>query len=149
MQIELLTFHPEFIEILRCAYWNEWEESLKKEYNITDFSEYKLDENGIYYVMFDIIDNIKVLIGSIALVDCDLYTHKHIKNWIGYVYVFPEFRMKGISSQLLEFMINKYNNDITLTLWCEHHLKDVYEKHNFKIIEKTPTIYIMQKSKKC
>jgi hypothetical protein len=24
MQIELLTFHPEFIEILRCAYWNEW-----------------------------------------------------------------------------------------------------------------------------
>ncbi len=133
MQIELLTLHPEFIEILRYAYWNQWEESLKKEYNITDFSEYKLDENGTYYIMFDIIDNKKILIGSIALLDSDLYTHKHIKNWIGYVYVFPEYRMKGVSSQLLQFMCNKYK-DLTLTLWCEHHLKDVYEKHNFKII---------------
>jgi hypothetical protein len=54
--------------------------------------------------------------------------------------------MKGVSSQLLQFMCNKYK-DLTLTLWCEHHLKDVYEKHNFKIIERTPTIYIMQKVK--
>ncbi len=146
MQIELLTLHTEFIDILREAYWNQWKESLKKEYNITKFSEYKLEENGTYYIAFNIIDNKKVLIGSIALVDCDLYTHKHIQNWIGYVYVFPEFRNQGVSSQLLQFMINKYN-DITLTLWCEHHLKCVYEKHMFKIIEKTKDIYIMQKSK--
>ena len=147
MQIELLTLHPEFIDILRKVYWNEWKESLKKEYNITEYTEYKLELNGTYYIMFDIIDNKKILIGSIALVDSDLYTHKHIKNWIAYVYVFPEFRKKGVSSQLLEFMINKYNKQFTLTLWCEHHLKDVYEKHKFEIIDITPNIYVMQKVK--
>lgn len=145
MQIELLTLNPEFIDILRLAYWDEWKESLMKEYNITQYSEYRLEQNGTYYIMFDIIDNKKVLIGSIALVDCDLYTHKHIKNWIGYVYVFPEFRKQGVSSRLLNFIVDKYK-DITLTLWCEHRLKGVYEKHKFNIIETLPEIYIMQKS---
>jgi hypothetical protein len=41
MQIELLTLHPEFIEILKYAYWNQWEESLKKEYNIEEISGHK------------------------------------------------------------------------------------------------------------
>ena len=144
MQIEPLTLHPEFIDILRLTYWNEWKESLMKEYNITEYSEYRLELNGTFYIAYQYIDNKKVLIGSIAFVDCDLYTHKHIKNWIGYVYVYPEFRKQGISSRLLNFIIDKYKN-ITLTLWCEHRLKGVYEKHGFKIIETLPEIYIMEK----
>ena len=145
MKIESLNLHQEFIDILRAAYWNEWKESLMKEYNITDYSEYKLDPSGEYYVAYDYINNNKVLIGSIALVDCDLYTHKHIKNWVAYVYIFPIFRNQGISSQLLQFIINKYNNQLTLTLWCKHSLKQVYEKNGFEIIETLPEIYIMQK----
>ncbi len=46
MIIESLNLHQEFIDILRSAYWNEWKESLMKEYNITDYSEYKLDPSG-------------------------------------------------------------------------------------------------------
>ncbi len=147
MKIESLKLHQEFIDILRSAYWNEWKESLMKEYNITDYTEYKLDPYGEYYVAYDYINNNKVLIGSIALVDSDLFTHKHIKNWVGYVYTFPNFRNQGVSSKLLQFIINKYNNQFTLTLWCKHALKHVYEKNGFNIIETLPEIYIMEKKR--
>jgi hypothetical protein len=46
MKIESLNLHEEFIDILRNAYWNEWKDSLMKEYNITEYSEYKLDPTG-------------------------------------------------------------------------------------------------------
>jgi GNAT superfamily N-acetyltransferase len=86
-------------------------------------------------------------IGSIALVDCDLHSHPNIKNWISYVYVFPEFRGQGVSTKLLDFIINKYNDKFTLTLWCKHTLNGLYEKNGFIITETLPSIYIMQKPK--
>jgi GNAT superfamily N-acetyltransferase len=147
MKIESLNLHQEFVEILRFAYWNEWKESLMKEFNITNYLEYKLDPSGEYFVAYDYVSYNKVLLGSIALVDSDLYTHKHITNWVAYVYTFPNFRNKGISTKLLQFIINKYNKQFTLTLWCKHLLKHVYEKHGFTIIETLPEIYIMEKKR--
>ena len=47
---ENLNSHPEFMIELKERYWNEWQESLKKEFNITDFSEYQLDNNITYII---------------------------------------------------------------------------------------------------
>ncbi len=144
---ENLNSHPEFMIELKERYWNEWQESLKKEFNISDFSEYQLDNNITYFIgiHYDNNDNKnKKLVSSIALTPNDLGEKTDLTPWLSYVYVLPEYRNKGIANK----MINWYLENIQirpLYLWCKHPLENFYNKFGFEIIENREDIAIMEK----
>ncbi len=137
---ENLNLHPEFKNELKLRFWNEWSESLKKEFNINDFTEYELDPNIEYYI--GIINN--NLACSIATTPNDLGELTTLTPWLSYVYVMPEFRNKGIANK----MINWYLDHVKirpLYLWCKHSLDTFYNKFGFEIIEYRDDISIMKK----
>jgi hypothetical protein len=141
---EPLKMHPEFIEELREIYWNEWSDSIKIEYNINDFSEYKLDENIKYYLVLEIINNTKKLVGTIASSPCDLDELNHLTPWLSYVYILQEYRNKHIATNMINWFLNK--EDIRpIYLWCIDSLKSFYSKFNFEIIDTREDNTIMKK----
>ncbi len=154
---ENLNLHPEFMSELRERYWNEWSESLKKEFNISDFSEYQLDKDIIYFVGIHYEDNvsndsmelkkIKKLVSSIAITPNDLGEKTDLTPWLSYVYVVPEYRNKGIANKMIQWYLE--NVEIRpLYLWCKHPLENFYNKFGFEIIENRPDIAIMEKKSK-
>lgn len=142
---ENLNSHPEFMIELKEIYWNEWSECLKKEFNISDFSEYQLDNSIIYFIGIHYDDNKnKKLVSSIAVTPTDLGEKTDLTPWLSYVYVLPEYRNKGIANK----MINWYLENIQirpLYLWCKHPLENFYNKFGFEIIENREDIAIMEK----
>ena len=87
---ENLNSHPEFMIELKEIYWNEWSECLKKEFNISDFSEYQLDNSIIYFIgiHYDNDDKKnKKLVSSIAVSPTDLGEKTDLTPWLSYVYV--------------------------------------------------------------
>ena len=142
---EDLTFHLEFIEEIKLIYWNEWSDSLKKEFNINNFSEYNLDNTIKYFIGYINNNNNKKLICSIALTPNDLGEITELSPWLSYVYVIDEYRNKGIAN----YMINWFLNNIQirpLYLWCKHPLEKFYNKFGFEIIEYRTDISIMKKN---
>ena len=141
---EPLKMHPEFTEELRKIYWNEWSESIKIEFNISDFSEYKLDENIKYYLVLEINNNTKKLVGTIASSPCDLEELNNLTPWLSYVYISQEFRNKGIATYMINLFLNK--EDIRpIYLWCKHSLKSFYSNFGFEIIDIRGDKTIMKK----
>jgi predicted acetyltransferase len=139
---ESLDLHPEFIGDLEKSYWNEWSESLKKEFNISEESEYHLCKDIIYFIGFDVIN--KKLVSSIAITPNDLGEKTDLSPWLSYVYVVPEYRNKGIAQK----MITWYLENVLvrpLYLWCKHPLETFYNKFGFEVIENRPDISIMEK----
>jgi GNAT superfamily N-acetyltransferase len=139
---ESLDLHPEFIDELEKSYWNEWSESLKKEFNISEKSEYHLCKEIIYFVGFDVKD--KKLVSSIAITPNDLGEKTDLSPWLSYVYVVPEYRNKGVAQK----MINWYLENVLvrpLYLWCKHPLESFYSKFGFEMIENRSDIAIMEK----
>ena len=142
---ENLNLHPEFNPELRQRYWNEWSESLKKEFNISDFSEYHLDKDIVYFVGVKYEDvKIKKLVSSIAITPNDLGEMTVLTPWLSYVYVVPEYRNQGIANKMIKWYLE--NVEIRpLYLWCKHKLETFYNKFGFEIIETREDITIMKK----
>ena len=142
---ENLNSHPEFMIELKERYWNEWTESLKKEFNISDFSEYQLDNSIIYFIGIHYDENKnKKLVSSIAVTPNDLGEKTDLTPWLSYVYVLPEYRNKGIANKMIKWYLE--NIQIRpLYLWCKHPLENFYNKFGFEIIENREDIVIMEK----
>ena len=130
---------------LRQRYWNEWSESLKNEFNISDFSEYHLDKDIVYFVGVKYEDvKIKKLVSSIAITPNDLGEKTELTPWLSYVYVVPEYRNQGIANKMIKWYLE--NVEIRpLYLWCKHKLETFYNKFGFEIIETREDITIMEK----
>lgn len=140
---ENLNNHPEFKNELKLRFWDEWSESLKKEFNITDFSEYELDPEIVYYIGFIYNNNTKILVSSIAITPNDLGEPTTLSPWLSYVYVIPEFRNKGIAHKMINWYLDNVNIR-PLYLWCKHPLETFYNKFGFEIIEYREDISIMK-----
>jgi GNAT superfamily N-acetyltransferase len=140
---ENLDNHPEFIPILRQLYWTEWSESLKKEFNINDFSEYQLTSEIIYFIGILNDNGHKKLVSFIAVTPNDLGEKTTLSPWLSYVYVVPEYRKKGIANKMISWYL-KHVSIRPLYLWCKHPLEHFYNKFGFEIIENRPDIAIMK-----
>jgi len=62
--------------------------------------------------------------------------NKYDTLWICDVFVYPEYRGKGVAQKLIE-IAKKYSNNITnkLYLACETHLINFYKKNDFILIK--------------
>ena len=135
--------HPEFIPVLRQLYWNEWEDSLKKEFNINDFSEYQLAPEITYFIGILHDNQTKKLICSIAITPNDLGEKTTLTPWLSYVYVVKEYRKKGVANKMIMWYL-EHVSIRPLYLWCKHPLEHFYNNFGFKIIENRSDIAIMK-----
>jgi predicted GNAT family N-acyltransferase len=127
--------HPEFIDELRQIYWSEWSESLKKEFNIENFSEYQITSNITLYIGREYLsENKKKLVGSVGLIDCDMQELKHLTPWMCNVYILPEYRNKRIAHKMINWFLNK-EQQRPIYLWCNRPLENFYKNFNFEIFE--------------
>ncbi len=149
---EPLTSHPEYVDELRQRYWKEWSESLKREFHIQDFSEYKLSSNITYYVAIEYLsknenENInekeKKLVGSIGLTPSDMEELTHLTPWMSYVYILPEYRNKGIAHKMINWFLNTVKTR-PIYLWCKHPLEKFYKDFGYEIIENRDDISVMR-----
>jgi len=144
IRFENLELHPEFREIIKETYWNEWSESLKKEFNISEYSEYVLDPHTIYYLALEYSENNETkLIGTIGLSVSDLPDMRHLTPWMSYVYIFPNYRKKGFAHQMIEWYVD-FIKIRPLYLWCKHPLENFYSDFGYEIIENRSDIAIMK-----
>ena len=145
---ENLELHPEFRDELRNRFWDEWEDSLKKEFNITDFSEYHLDKNIVYFIGYkyktETKTKTKQLVSSIAITPNDLGEMTDLTPWLSYVYVLPEYRNNGIAKKMIKWYLENVKIR-PLYLWCKHPLENFYNQFGFDAIENRIDIAIMEK----
>lgn len=141
---EPLTSYPQYVDELRQRYWSEWSDSLKREFNITDFSEYHLSSNITYYVALEYISETETkLVGSIGLTPNDMEELSHLTPWMSYVYIFPEYRNQGIAHKMINWFLNKVDTR-PIYLWCKHPLEKFYQNFGYEIIENRDDIAVMQ-----
>ena len=145
---ENLELHHEFRDELRNIFWNEWSDCLKKEFNITAFSEYHLDKNIVYFIGYkyeiETEKKTKQLVSSIAITPSDLGEITDLTPWLSYVYVLPEYRNKGIAQKMIKWYLENVKIR-PLYLWCKHPLENFYNQFGFKVIEDRTDIAIMEK----
>ncbi len=135
--------HPEYATELRQLFWDEWSESLKKEFNINDFSEYQFTSEIIYYIGISYQNGNKKLVSSIAVTPNDLGEKTTLTPWLSYVYVVKEYRKQGIANKMISWYL-EHVSIRPLYLWCKHPLEHFYNKFGFEIIENRPDIAIMK-----
>lgn len=98
--IGYLKNHPEFIDPLARYITEHWQPILK--HDSVEARKIKLrahlnfDKFPIAWVAF----SKATVFGTAALRVHDLETHQHLTPWLGGVFVLPEFRNRGIGSQL-------------------------------------------------
>jgi N-acetylglutamate synthase-like GNAT family acetyltransferase len=91
---------PEYLEQLARWHHDQWSylnpgESLQQ--RVLRMQSYLNDE--FLPATFIAVD--KELLGSAALVVCDMETKPQLSPWLASVYVAPQYRMKGIGSRLV------------------------------------------------
>ncbi len=89
-----------------------------------------LNDNFLHETYVLLNDNDE-FIGTIALLEEDLQSHKHLKPWITCLYIDPKYRNQGYAKQLVKHVLKDQ-----IYLWCYNEReKQIYEKWGAKIIE--------------
>jgi N-acetylglutamate synthase-like GNAT family acetyltransferase len=77
------------------------------------------------------------IIGTAAIVECDLDTKSHLTPWMASIYVFPEHRKKGYSKKLVTHIMEQAKeNDIDKLYLYTEDADGLYEKLGWNTISK-------------
>ena len=79
----------------------------------------------------------KNIIGTAAIIECDLDARSDLSPWMASIYVFPEYRKKGHSKALVRHIMKeaKLNNIDTIYLYTED-ADELYARFGWKTISK-------------
>ena len=77
------------------------------------------------------------LVGCYALLLNDINSRQDLFPWIAYLFVLPEYRGKGIASQLLQHGQNIAKQLHFEALYLETNIAGLYEKFGFELIGET------------
>jgi GNAT superfamily N-acetyltransferase len=109
------------------------------------------NESTYYNCYVSIRDNHIIGFISLNYNDFDIFVNDQMnKNtlWLTDLYVWKDFRGKGISSILIEHVKNIANNKkIDLYLACEDSLVEYYAKYEFKKVDNYNKIYNIKNNK--
>ena len=77
------------------------------------------------------------LVGCYALLLNDINSRQDIFPWFAYLYVLPEYRGKGIASELLQHGVKTAKQLQFDSLFLETNIEGLYEKFDFELIGET------------
>ena len=77
------------------------------------------------------------LVGCYALLLNDINSRQDLFPWFAYLYILPEYRGKGIASQLLQHGQNIAKQLHFEALYLETNIAGLYEKFGFELIGET------------
>lgn len=87
------------------------------------------------------------LLGTVSLVAHDLPEKKHLSPWIASLYVYPDYRGKGVGKKLIAYALSQCKIE-TVYLWCHKHMLDYYKVLGWNVIEVLPADKYVMKYKR-
>lgn len=140
MNISRLRDSPWLVPRISEIYIKEWRDHYISEYDISTLDEMEVDIRNNFmsdiFVATD-LDN-GDLIGTIALYEEDLKTHKHLSPWISCLYIEPWYRSNGYAKRLVEYILKIaiHKGLDSVYLWCyDRSLQKAYERMGFICID--------------
>lgn len=145
MNISLLADFPEAAPTVAGWYWNEWTH-LHASTTESAITEKLLQRTNRTKVPLAFVAHFNhELAGAGELKYRELPDYPGCLYWLDGIYVAPQYRGKGISTQLIAFAIQKARElgIASLCLRCESHNVKLYELRNFKVIDRDEHKFIM------
>lgn len=136
IKFDYLGLHPESIPIIAQWHQDQWQHispDLTTQRRIKLYSTYT-NTPDIPSCLLALVDNRAA--GSASLVASDMDSHPHLGPWLASVYVHPDFRRRGIATQLIEKILQtaRQTGVKTLYLFTPDQL-NFYQKRGWKLIE--------------
>ncbi len=108
IKIEFLSEHRNLIPILAKINYEEWAQFRKNgsvEEMVGRYAE-TINKNKIP-ITFVALNHDNALLGFVSLIDNDLSSKPLLTPWLAALYVFPQYRKKGIASELIKVLIQR------------------------------------------
>jgi len=106
MQISNLKKHPEYIETLAKWHQQEWS-YLNPGQTLQDRLQKMLAYLNDDFIPTTFVAEHENLLGSAALIECDMEDRKELSPWLASVYVKPEFRRRGVGETLVKHVMQQ------------------------------------------
>jgi GNAT superfamily N-acetyltransferase len=146
----------EYIDLVVGCVWKQWSREYVEHTDITSAellkeSIYNMCKHGGDIPMIYVIYNREndSLIGFCFIENEDCGVKPWLSPWLSNLYIMEEYRNKGYSKKLFEYILPMYK---TLHLWCTTlELSSYYNKYGFAVIdviynyEYNKTIYVMRR----
>ncbi len=136
--IDFIGQHAEHIPIIAQWHQQEWQHispDLTTELRIKQYSTYE-NSAGIPCCLLALINNKPA--GSASLLESDMETHPHIGPWLASVYVQPNYRRRGVATQLIQRCLeNARLTGVQILYLFTPDQADFYQKRGWKLIEST------------
>ncbi|WP_330961240.1 GNAT family N-acetyltransferase [Photobacterium sp. 53610] len=145
MNISLLADVPEAAPTIAGWYLNEWLH-LHPSATKSTITEKLLQGTNRTTVPLAFVAHFNgELAGAGELKFRELPDYPAYQYWLDGIYVVPQYRGKGISTQLIEFAVEKAKElgIPHLCLRCESHNVKLYELRHFKVIDREGSKFIM------
>lgn len=136
LEIKHLGDCSEYVELVTNWMWKEWgnKENYKRYETIVKHS-LKKDNLPQTFVAFMGEEPV----GTVGLWRCDLMSRQDLYPWLASLYVIPQYRGKGIGTELQKFLI-KYSKDLGYDeIFLYTDLDDYYEKTGWKFVDTSVT----------
>ena len=104
--IDFLGKYPQHIPVVAQWHQHEWQHispHLTTSLRVHEYSSYQ-SKPGIPSCMLAVDEQKPV--GSASLVLSDMETHSHLSPWLASVYVHPDYRNRGIATELIQHCLN-------------------------------------------
>lgn len=137
MKIENLKNYPQFVEEISKWIYDEFADK-KSSLKIEDISRFFRNENNDKFpITFVAIEN-NICLGTVSVFENDLKNQNILKPWLASLYVYPNYRGRGIAEKLISHLLHEIKKVgyETIYLRTEHTAK-YYLKRNWKFCYKT------------
>ncbi len=137
LAIDYLANHPELVPELAAWFYDEWgrKESDNALETITRRLQRRLNTDKAPLTLVGFLENEVVASASIKIREME--THPQYKHWLGAVYIKPDYRGKGLGSQVVNHSVSiAANIKISHIYLYTHSHESFYDRLGWRTIER-------------
>ena len=135
--IDYLANHPDLLADIASWFYNEWGH-IKSDFTIQFFQDEfreRMNRDQLPLTLVAFLNDNPVATASLKLEEMD--THPQYLHWLGGVYTLPEYRHRGIGSQVLEYAASEAKRLGVRELYLyTRHLESLYARFGWAVIER-------------